>query len=208
VNARRALPVALLLVCVACGYRAVYAGGAGERLHVVQVRAPVAGAAAADEVTSGVREELAREGALAAGDGFPRVEVEVTRLDEVSDAIAAAAGPAPGGRVPLARATDVGVVARAWLVRGPGGERLRDTGDVRVLAAVGATRAGDGIASADPSAIDSLRHEDALRAAGRRVGTRLARRILGEPAPSMDETGDETGDGTGDATGEWQERAP
>jgi hypothetical protein len=172
------------LLLVGCGYHAVYGGGGGERLHVVLARGAVADAATADEVVSGAREELARDGALAAGDGYPRVEIEVTRLDEASDAIAAAG--APGAQVPAARTTEVGVVARAWLVRGAGADHERDTGDVRVLVAAGATQAAEATPSATASAVDALRHEDALRAAGRRAGVRLARRILGEPAPVDD----------------------
>ncbi len=172
----------------ACGYHAVYGGQSGERLHVALAHAPVASAVAADEVVSGVREELAREGGLAAGDGYPRVEVEVTRLDEGSDAIAAI-GP-PGAPLPVARATEVGVVARAWLVREAGGAQERDTGDVRVLLDVGTTTASAATATASAAAVDAFHHDDALRAAGRRVGIRLARRILGQPAPEGDLTGD------------------
>jgi hypothetical protein len=185
VSSRRSASLGLCLLALAgCGYRAVYGGEGGERLHVVLARAAVASAAAADEVTSGVREELAREGGLAAGDGYPRVEIEVTRLDEASDAIAVMG--APGAQLPAARATEVGVVARAWLVRAPGGEHERDTGDVRVLVATRATQASEATASASASAIDAFRHDDALRAAGRRAGIRLARRILGQPAPAED----------------------
>jgi hypothetical protein len=188
VNGRLA---ALGLLCAACGYHAVYGGADGERVHVVLARSVVADAVAAGEVVSGVREELAREGALAAGDGYPRVEVEVTRIDEASDAIAAASG-GQGGPVPVARATDVGVVARAWMVRTPGGAAERDTGDVRALVLEGATRVNDetGGAVAAPSAVDALRHDDAVRAAARLAGVRLARRILGRPAPEVDSLDD------------------
>jgi hypothetical protein len=95
-----------------------------------------------------------------------------------------------GAPVPQARATDVGVVARAWLVRAAGGEHERDTGDVRFLVETAATTAGDATPSASAPAVDALRHDDAVRAAGRRAGIRLARRILGEPAPEGDLTGD------------------
>ncbi len=168
---------ALASLLTACGYHAVYAGAgaASERLHVALARGAVADAVAADEVASGVREELAREGALAGGEGYPRVEVEVTRLDEASDAIQAAGSPP--ARVPQARATEVGVVARAWLVRAENGEHERDTGDVRVLL--------DAAPAASASA-DAFQHEDAMHAAGRRAGIRLARRILGAPTPGED----------------------
>ena len=173
------------LACAACGYHAVYGGEAGERVAVVLVRAAVADSIAAGEVASGAREELARDGSLAAGSGYPRVEIEVTRIDEASDAIGAATG-ADGSRAPLARATEVGVVARAWIVRSAGGEHERDTGDVRALVAEGVTTSSDATSSADSTAIDALRHDDAVRAAARMTGVRLARRILGRPAPEVD----------------------
>jgi hypothetical protein len=182
---RAALVLAVALA--ACGYRPAYTSGSGGgRLHVVLAHAPVASSVAADEVVSGVRDELAREGGLAPGDGYPRVEVEVTRLDEAADAIAAGAA----GTVPAARATAVGVVARAWLVRAEGAEHERDTGDVRVLLEAGATTPGDATESASASAVDALHHDDALRAAARRAGVRLARRVLGQPAPEGDLAGD------------------
>ena len=155
----------------ACGYRALYADESGERLHVALSRSLVADAVASDEVLSGVREELAREGALAAGEGYPRVEVEVLRADESSEAVAAVAGQ------PRARGTEVGIVVRAWVVRSAGAVRERDTGDLRAMDAVTIdTRLGQ----LDPRA-DALHHDDALRAVARRVGRRLAMRLLGHP---------------------------
>jgi len=171
-----------------CGYHAAYGGEGGERLHVALTRAPVADAIAADEVASGVREELARDGALAGGDGYPRVELEVTRLDEASEAIQAG-GPA-SARVPEGRATEVGLVARAWLVRAVGGPHERDSGDVRVLVASGASQAADATPSVNAASVDAFRYEDAIHAAGRRAGIRLARRILGEPVPADDVQGE------------------
>lgn len=184
---RRAVTL-LALVSAACGYRAVYGGTAGKRVAVVLMRAAVADSVAAGEVASGVREELAREGALAAGSGYPRVEIEVTRIDEASEGVAATT--VGGSSVPQARATEVGVVARAWVVRVAGGEHERDTGDVRALVDEGVTSGAEASSSADSTAIDALRHDDATRAAARRTGTRLAQRILGRPAPEVDELDD------------------
>jgi len=168
--------LALLLVSGAlasCGYRSVH-GGAAEHLHVVLSESKVPDAVASDEVLAGVREELARGGALASGDGFPRCEVEVLRADEASEGVSAT--PEADGRLsPQSRATRVGLVARAWVVRTPGGERERDTGDVRAFEIV---------AVAPDARSSTFRHSDALRAAGRRVGKRLAARILGIPAPT------------------------
>jgi hypothetical protein len=169
---RLALALALVLSSSSgCGYRPLYGEAEGERLHVTLSRSLVADSVATDEVLSGIREELAREGALAAGEGYPRVEVEVLRADESSEGIAAVAGQ------PRARGTEVGLVARAWLVRAKDAPKERDTGDVRAMDAVTIdTREG----KLDPRA-DALHHDDALRAVARRVGKRLAMRLLGHP---------------------------
>src|SRR5687767_11954285 len=87
--ARRSNVLALALAAApastACGYRAVYGGAGGARLHVALVRSLVPDAVASDEVVAGVRERLAREGMLADGDGYPRIEVEVLRADEIAE---------------------------------------------------------------------------------------------------------------------------
>ncbi len=195
--------LAALVAPTACGYHAVY-GGETEHLRVVLVRSLVPDAVATDEVVSGVREALAREGALAAGEGYPRVEVEVLRQDEASEGIAASSSalggsfatpvhgvsPATG---PRARGTEVGLVARACLVRSKGGPCERDTGDVRTmdLAASDLTppMAG-GVATADVTA-DAFHHRDAVRGVGKRLGERLAMHILGEPTASDEAIGRE-----------------
>lgn len=168
---------ALLLasgVLASCGYQPVHGGASREHLHVVLSESKVPDAVASDEVLAGVREELARGGALAAGAGYPRCEVEVLRADESSEGVSAT--PEADGRLaPQSRATRVGLVARAWVLRTPGGERERDTGDVRAFEIV---------AVAPDARSSTFRHSDALRAAGRRVGKRLAARILGIPAPT------------------------
>jgi hypothetical protein len=132
-------------------------------------RAPVADAAAADEVISGAREQLAREGALASGDGYPRLEIEVLRIDETS------AGIVSDGTNPHASGTYRAVVARAWIVDRAGAEPTRDTGDVRAedLAAVQAGAVGDELAAIDGA-----------RAVARRLGRRIALRVLGHPTSS------------------------
>ena len=165
------LVLLVLTLLSGCGYRALYAAPDGERLHVALARSLVPDAVASDEVLSGLREQLAREGALAGGGGYPRVEVEVLRIDESADGIAAVRGQ------PRARATEVGLVARAWLVRSEGASPERDTGDVRAMDLVGVDTA---LTLADPRR-DALHHADAVRAVARRVGKRLAARILGHP---------------------------
>jgi hypothetical protein len=172
-----------------CGYHAVHGGTDEQRLHVVLARSIVADAMASDEVVSGAREELAREGVLAAGDGYPRVEIEVLRADESSEAVAdpsSVVGSGAGG-APRARATEVGFVARAWLVRSPGAAPERDTGDVRAMDLVGADVSST---RPDPRA-DLFHHTDALRAVARRLGTRLASRVLGHPTSSDESIGRE-----------------
>jgi hypothetical protein len=180
---RPALTLSVLLLA-SCGYHAVYGGSVPARLHVVLVRTLIPDAVASDEVVAGLRDELARAGALEGGSGFPRVEVEVLKADETSQGIAAG----PNG--PVSRATDVGLAARAWIVRAAGAPPESDTGDLRATEtiAVDETAAGPG-ASPDPRA--SAFHEaDALRAAARRLGRRLAYKVTGEGAPSDDESQD------------------
>jgi hypothetical protein len=162
----------------------VYAPDA-PRLHVKLVRSLVPDAVASAEVATGAREELARAGMLEAGEGFPRVELEVLRADERSEGIAA------GENAPVARGLGVGVVARAWVVSAPGAEPESDTGDMRaeetIAVDVSAPVSPAGVlpGAPDPRA-SSFHHPDALRAAARRLGRELTRRVLGLPAASDD----------------------
>jgi hypothetical protein len=186
---------ALSLTLAACGYHAVY-GGDTERLHVVLVRSLVPDAIASDEVVSGVREELAREGALAAGEGYPRVEVEVLRADEASDGVAAASAALGGSASstsepgPRARGTEVGLVARACLIRTHGGPCERDTGDVRALDLAASELVPGSTGLPSPRA-DAFHHRDVLRDVGKRLGERLAKHILGDPTATDEAIGRE-----------------
>jgi hypothetical protein len=183
-----------LLFSLSCGYRPVYAPDA-PRLHVKLVRTLVPDAIASAEVATGVREELARAGMLEAGDGWPRVEVEVLRADEASEGIAA------GANAPVARGLDVALVARAWVVPSPGAEPESDTGDMRaeetiavdttpIASPQSGAPAGGGVlpGASDPRA-STFHYADALRAAARRLGRGLTRRVLGLPAASDDAPG-------------------
>lgn len=149
---------------------------ASERLSVALVGARTADATTSDEVVAGVRDTLAKEGALSPGGNYPRVEVEVIRADETSEGITAEA--TPGGHVPQARGTEVGVVARAWIARNATSSHEADTGDVRAFDLVSSPSQSDGPLSSS----EALSHDDALRASARRVGERLALRVLGHPA--------------------------
>jgi len=163
------------LVLAACGYRAVHGGAAPERFSVVLASTNLPDAVASDEVVAGVRDELARSGALASGtDSYPRCEIEVLRADEASEGISATPN-ADGVLLPEARATRVGVVARAWVVRSKDGPRERDTGDLR---------ATETVAVAPDARAATFRHADALRAVSRRLGRRMGTRLLGLPTAS------------------------
>jgi hypothetical protein len=158
-----------LLVLAACGYHSVYAVPA-EKLHVRLGRVAIADAAAATEVVSGAREYLAREGALAPGDGYPALEVDVLRIDETSEGIAATTEGTP-----RARATRLGVLGRATVVTARDGEATTDTGDVRAAELV--------TVPSDPAA-ELTGRGDAVRAVARRLGQKLAARALGHPEPT------------------------
>jgi hypothetical protein len=162
-----------LLLLLSCGYRAVY-GGETEHLHVKVVRMLVPDAVACDEVASGVREELARGGSLEAGEGYPRVEIEVLRAAQSSEGVAAVGGN------PQARATDVSLAARAWIVRAEGAAPERDTGDLRTDESITIDERGG---APDPRA-DLFHVPEARRAAARRLGHKLGQRLLGLPAAS------------------------
>lgn len=155
-----------------CGYRPVYGEGRLEPLHVTLVRVLVADATAVDEVADGLREELARSGALASGDGYPRAEIEVLRSEEASEGVTAG----PNG--PVARGIDVGLVARAWIVRAAGSPPQSDTGDLRAAEVIAVDESGGVL---DPRAA-VFHTADARRSAARRLGRKLAAKLLGYPA--------------------------
>jgi hypothetical protein len=168
----RVVAVSLLAVgwlVASCGYRPIYGGGGLEPLHVTIVRAIVPDATAVDEVASGLRDELARAGALAPGDGYPRAEVEVLRSDETSEGVAA------GSNGPVARAVEVGLVARAWIVRAADGLHQSDTGDLRSDQVIVVDESGGLL---DPRAA-VFHTADARRSAARRLGRKLAAKLLG-----------------------------
>lgn len=161
-----------------CGYAPVHGQDRrpAERFAVVLASSSVPDAVVADEVLAGVRDELARWDAVAPGQGYPRCEVEVLRVDEASEGIAAVPN-ADGRLMPSARATRLGVVARAWIVRGPSDTPHGDTGDLRAFDTSRTASSSEGAAFA---------YDDALRAAARRLGHKLGARIVGIPAASDD----------------------
>ena len=169
---KHVVPIAATLLGFAlvqggCGYHAVYSGDPPRgTLSVAVAKSSIPDPEIVQEVLGGLRSELARSGVLRAGRAYPRLVLEVVRVDERGSGIAAA------GDAPLARGSRVGVVARAWVEDRPGAPG-RDTGDVR--------RTAD--SAAGPTALgDATRVRDALRSAARDAGRALAQRLLGQPA--------------------------
>jgi hypothetical protein len=169
----------LLLLGVAaasCGYRAEYGGAPPEaRLTLTAAPALVARPEAVQAALAGVRHELSAAGALRAGKGYPRVVVEVLRVDELSGGVARAETDA--GAIPLARGSAVGVVARAWVQEHAGAPPARDTGDMRRV---------QSYASGGDAVLEGQRHSAAIRAAARELGRALGRRLLGHPEPATE----------------------
>src|SRR5688500_5376993 len=167
----------VLALTPACGYEPVYGT---ERPHLrLSVEAAPYGAPTLEAVAaavSGVRRSLSTAGVLRQGDGYPRVVVELVRVDERAAGMAVIETP-EGIERPSARAASLGVVGRAWVEQLERGPRVRDTGDVRRTAtyAVGPT----------PLA-EQPRYEAALRSAGHALGQALGRRILGEPDTTLE----------------------
>jgi hypothetical protein len=164
--------------CAGCGYSPAYpAREASERYRITAAPPKVARPDAVQEVLAGARAELSRTGALAMGRGYPRVVVEVLRVDEKAAGIVAGTVPATGEQGPVARGSAVAVLGRAWVERHPGAGPSLDTGDMRRV---------EYYASAQDPAIEALRHDAAVRAAARQLGRALARRVLGAPEPDIE----------------------
>lgn len=162
----------LALASLGCGYRPLAAhgaNGANQRLSVVAGSRTVPSARAQDALVAATAGRLAEAGELAGGTGYPRLEVELVRLDETAEALA------PSGGRPLARGLRITALGRARVIRAAGEEPAFDTGDMSAHAFV--TAGG----SAEASLV--LRDEAATLAA-RALGRRLGERVLGLPSPS------------------------
>lgn len=160
-----------------CGYEPVYATERPDvRLSVEAAPYSAPNLEAVAATVSGVRRSLSTAGVLSPGEGYPRVLVEVVRVDERAAGMAAVED-AEGVERPSARAARLGVVGRAWVEEVERGPRVRDTGDVRRTAtyAVGST-----------TLAEEPRYEAALRSAGHALGQALGRRILGEPETTLE----------------------
>jgi hypothetical protein len=168
VGATAATCLGIALICTSCGYRSLNAAHdtPESRLSVAPAALAAPEGFALEAAVAGARRELGRAGALKSS-GYPRLVVELVRVDETSSGIAALDDR------PLARGSVVAVVVRGWVERSAGAERERDTGNVRRV---------ERFSTATPSA-DSQRHLEAARAAARAAGGAIARRVLGEPEP-------------------------
>ncbi|MDF3071540.1 MAG: hypothetical protein K0R38_7141 [Polyangiaceae bacterium] len=158
-----------LLACglAGCGYQPAYASGAHYSVVAGDVR--TAQFEAGQAALSGVRAELAAA-AAAGGPEYPRVVVEVLRVDERSIGVRNTIED-----VPLARGSEVVVVGRARLLEAPNAAATFDTGDM--------SRAAQFASGSTPSE-DAAARSRAVRDAARSLGKALGRSILGLPEPA------------------------
>lgn len=151
-----------------CGYQAVYGSSGGPRYDVVAGRVATSSFEVVQAAAAGVRSELGPAGAL--GSGYPRVVVEIVRIDERSIGVRSA-----GNASPLARGSELVVVGRAHVQERPEAAPTRDTGDF--------SRSAQYAAGTTPSA-DAAARSRALRDAARSLGKALGRAVLGLPEPA------------------------
>lgn len=154
---------------VGCGYHSVYGQAGTERLSVQVGQVLIPEPAAAQAAASGVRSELASAGLLASGAQFPRLVLDVLRVDELSRGIHVQSGQ------PQASGMSIALTVRGRIFQAENQEARLDTGDVRRSVQV----TGDVDARADSTAYDI-----ALRAAAERAGRAVARIALGIPEPN------------------------
>jgi hypothetical protein len=156
------------LFVLGCGYQPVHGGGEQQRYEVVPGAYATASVEAVQAAADGVRSELGAAQRL--GTGFPRVLVEIVRVDERSIGVQTSEGG-----VPLARGSEIVVVARARVVTSESAPAVIDTGDV--------SRAAQFASGVTPSS-DSVARARAVRDAARAAGRALGRSVLGLPVPA------------------------
>ena len=116
-----------------------------------------------------MRSELAAAGVLANGGQFPKLVLDVLRVDELSRGIHVQAGQ------PHAAGMSVALTVRGRVFQAENQEPRFDSGDVRRSVQL----SGD----SDPRA-DSAAYDAALRSAAERAGHAVARMALGIPEPN------------------------
>ena len=169
------LPGLWAVLVAGCGYHSVYAQPDSERLSVQMGQTLIPDALAAQSAASGARSELAASGLLASNGDFPRLVIDVLRVDEASRGAHVNASRSSG---PLAAGMSIAVTVRGRIFKAEAQEPALDTGDVR--------RAVQVNGAADPR-VDSAAFDVALRSAAERAGRAVARAALGIPE-AADET--------------------
>jgi hypothetical protein len=169
----RAVLAALVAVhASACGYRsAILAPSYTGRLAAVAAPFSTPHPEAAAAAMFGAREELSSAGLLG-GQTYPRLVIEIVRVDELPAGIAA-----PGAGGPLGRGSDIGVTAHGWIEESAGAAPSHDTGDVRRVETV--AQGSDAVAA-------SVSADEAIRSAAREAGRAVARRAIGLVEPAVE----------------------
>lgn len=165
---RRVVCAGLVVGLLGCGYQPLYSSQSGRHYDVVAGHYATASFEAVQVAVAGVRSELGAAQAL--GSGFPRVVVEVLRVDERSIGVGS-----KSNETPLARGSEIVVVGRAQVFQSEGAPAVIDTGDL--------SRAAQFASGASPSA-DAAHRARAVRDAARALGKALGRAVLGIPEPA------------------------
>ena len=152
-----------------CGYHSVYGQPGSERLSVQVGQVLIPEPLAAQAAASGVRSELAAAGLLASAGQYPRLVLDVLRVDELSRGIHAQDGQ------PRAAGMSIALTVRGRIFQAENQEPRLDTGDLRRSAQVSG--------SSDPRT-DSAAYDAALRSAAEHAGRAVARIALGIPEPN------------------------
>ena len=161
----------IVLGLAGCGY--TLATTPDPALTPFTVRAAAATTPDAIAITAaieGAQRELSRAGLLSTrGDGAV-LTIAVVRVDERSEGIAAGSS---GSATPIARGIRLTIVGRATAPASPRAA-ARDSGEVEVA---------EVFATSGTATIGILARDEAAQRAGRRLGERLVRRVLGDIDP-------------------------
>lgn len=164
------------LLLGACGYSPMYGGSKPTaQLAVTASAHRVPEVDAVEAALEGARSELSRRGVLASGTAYPRLVIEVMRVDESASSIAARRQNPQVPFTPESRGTRVAVTLRGWIEESPGKSHTRDSGDVRRV---------EFFEYGSDARIDAARYSDAIRIAARAAGRATARRVLGDVEPT------------------------
>lgn len=155
----------LCLALLGCGYTPVHSTApSAPRLGVVLTDVHTGDAVMLEALRFGASQALAARGMLRSDTAYPRLELEMLRLDRISE------GVAERGGVPLARAFRIVVTGRARVAVGVN-QYAEDTGDVSVAE----------VRAASVGAQELMLDADGNRAVAQKLGRTLTQKILGEP---------------------------